>query len=65
MAIAKTTKIVLVIATVLIIAGIGAYIIKKRKKVKVEEPKVEPKKVEEILSDVFENLNFNIGNAEI
>ena len=42
MAIAKTTKIVLVIATVLIIAGIGAYIIKKRKKVKVEEPKVEP-----------------------
>lgn len=65
MAIAKTTKIVLVIATVLIIAGIGAYIIKKRKKVKVEEPKIEPKKVEEILSDVFENLNFNIGKAEI
>lgn len=65
MAIAKTTKIVLVISTVLIIAGIGAYIIKKRKKVKVEEPKIEPKKVEEILSDVFENLNFNIGKAEI
>lgn len=65
MSISKTTKIVLVIATVLIIAGIGAYIIKKRKKVKVQEPKIEPKKVEEILSDVFENLNFNIGKAEI
>lgn len=65
MAIAKSTKIVLVIATVLIIAGIGAYIIKKRKKVKVEEPKIEPKKVEEILADVFDNLNFNIGKAEI
>lgn len=65
MAIAKSTKIVLVLATVLIIAGIGAYIIKKRKKVKVEEPKIEPKKVEEILADVFDNLNFNIGKAEI
>lgn len=31
MSISKTTKIVLVIATVLIIAGIGAYIIKKEK----------------------------------
>lgn len=65
MGISKSTKIVLGIAFVLIIAGIGAYIIKKRKKVKVEEPKIEPKKVEEILSDVFENLNFNIGKADI
>ena len=59
MAISKTTKIVLVIGGILIIAGVGAYIYMNRPKPKKDEI------TEEVLADIFDNLNFAFGKADI
>jgi outer membrane protein OmpA-like peptidoglycan-associated protein len=59
MAISKTTKIVLVIGGILIIAGVGAYIYMNRPKPKKDES------TEEVLADIFDNLNFAFGKADI
>jgi outer membrane protein OmpA-like peptidoglycan-associated protein len=59
MAISKTTKIVLVIGGILIIAGVGAYIYMNRPKFKKDES------TEEVLADIFDNLNFAFGKADI
>jgi len=59
MALSKTTKIVLIVGGIIIIAGVGTYIYMNRPKPKKEE------NTEEVLSDVFDNLNFEFGKAEI
>ena len=61
MALSKTTKIVLIVGGIIIIAGVGAYIYMNR-------PKPIPKQEEdtdEVLADVFDNLNFEFGKADI
>ena len=61
MALSKTTKIVLVVGGIILIAGVGAYIYMNR-------PKPIPKQEEdtdEVLADVFDNLNFEFGKADI
>ena len=59
MALSKTTKIVLVVGGVLLIVGVGAYIYMNRPKPKKEE------NTQEVLADVFDNLNFEFGKADI
>jgi outer membrane protein OmpA-like peptidoglycan-associated protein len=60
MALNKTTKIVLVVGGILVIAGVGAYLyMNRRKPAKVEE------NTDEVLADVFDNLNFEFGKADI
>jgi outer membrane protein OmpA-like peptidoglycan-associated protein len=60
MALSKTTKIVLVVGGIILIAGVGAYIyMNRRKPQKVEE------NTDEVLADVFDNLNFEFGKADI
>jgi outer membrane protein OmpA-like peptidoglycan-associated protein len=60
MALSKTTKIVLIVSGIIIIAGVGAYIYMNRPK-----PKKEEDNTGEVLSDVFDNLTFEFGKAEI
>ena len=60
MALSKTTKIVLVVGGIILIAGVGAYIyMNRRKPQKVEE------NTDEVLADVFDNLNFEFGKSDI
>ena len=61
MALSKTTKVVLVVGIILIV-GVGAYIYMNRPK--PQKPK-KSENIDEVLSDVFDNLNFEIGKAEI
>lgn len=60
MALSETTKRLLIIGGIIVIAGVGAYIWIKRRK-----PKKQEEKTEEVLSDVFDNLNFEFGKADI
>jgi outer membrane protein OmpA-like peptidoglycan-associated protein len=57
MALGKKTKIALVVGAVLLVAGVGVYLYMNRPK-KQEE-------TDEVLADVFDNLNFEFGKAEI
>ena len=59
MALRRTTKIVLIVGGIIIIAGVGTYIYMNRPKPKKEES------TDEVLADVFDNLNFEFGKAEI
>jgi outer membrane protein OmpA-like peptidoglycan-associated protein len=60
MALSKTTKIVLVVGGIILVAGVGAYIyMNRRKPQKVED------NTDEVLADVFDNLNFEFGKADI
>ena len=59
MALSKTTKIVLIVGGVILVAGVGTYIYMNRRKPKKDE------NTEEVLSDVFDNLNFEFGKAVI
>jgi outer membrane protein OmpA-like peptidoglycan-associated protein len=60
MALSKTTKIVLVVGGIILVAGVGAYIyMNRRKPQKVED------NTDEVLEDVFDNLNFEFGKADI
>ena len=59
MALSRTTKIVLIVSGIIIIAGVGTYIYMNRPKPKKEED------TDEVLADVFDNLNFEFGKAEI
>ena len=56
----KTTKTVLVVGTILVLAGVGAYFY-FRKKPKPPTPQPEPN----ILQDAFDNLNFDFGKSTI
>jgi outer membrane protein OmpA-like peptidoglycan-associated protein len=60
MALSKTTKIVLVVGGILVIAGVGAYLYMNRRK-----PQKIADNTDEVLADVFDNLNFEFGKAEI
>jgi outer membrane protein OmpA-like peptidoglycan-associated protein len=60
MALTKTTKIVLIVGGIIIIAGVGAYIYMNRPKSKKEEDNTS-----EVLSDVFDNLTFEFGKSDI
>jgi outer membrane protein OmpA-like peptidoglycan-associated protein len=60
MALSKTTKIVLVVGTIIVIVSVGAYIYMNRPK-----PKKKNDNTDEVLADVFDNLNFEFGKAEI
>jgi outer membrane protein OmpA-like peptidoglycan-associated protein len=57
MALGKKTKIALVVGAVLLVAGVGVYLYMNRPK-KQEE-------TDEVLADIFDNLNFEFGKAEI
>lgn len=59
MALSRTTKIVFIVSGIIIIAGVGTYIYMNRPKPKKEE------NTDEVLADVFDNLNFEFGKAEI
>lgn len=59
MALSKTTKIVLIVGGIILIAGVGAYIYMNRPKPKKEE------NTDEVLADVFDNLNFEFGKSDI
>jgi len=59
MALSKRTKIVLIIGAIIIIAGVGTYIYMNRPKPKAEE------NTDEVLADVFDNLNFEFGKSDI
>jgi outer membrane protein OmpA-like peptidoglycan-associated protein len=59
MAMTKTTKTVLVVGTILVLAGVGAYFYFRRK------PKPQPQPQPNILQDAFDNLNFDFGKATI
>ena len=59
MAMTKTTKTVLVVGTILVLAGVGAYFYFRRK------PKPQPEPQPNILQDAFDNLNFDFGKATI
>ncbi len=60
MALSKTTKIVLVVGGIILIAGVGAYIYMNRPK-----PKKAEDNTDEVLGDVFDNLNFEFGKSDI
>jgi hypothetical protein len=60
MALSKTTKIVLVVGGIILIAGVGAYIYMNRPK-----PKKQEENTDEVLADVFDNLNFEFGKSDI
>lgn len=58
MAMTKTTKTVLIVGTILIIAGVGAYFYFRKKP--------EPVKIQEdVLQDAFDNLNFDFNKSTI
>lgn len=59
MALTKTTKIVLIVGGILIVAGVGTYLYMNRPKPKKND------NTDEVLADVFDNLNFEFGKAEI
>jgi outer membrane protein OmpA-like peptidoglycan-associated protein len=59
MALSKTTKIVLVVSGIALIIAVGTYIYMNRPKPKKEE------NTDEVLADVFDNLNFEFGKANI
>lgn len=59
MALSKTTKIVLVVTASVLILGVGTYLIMNRPKNKKDEI------TDEIVKDVFDNLNFEFGKADI
>ena len=60
MALSKTTKIVLVVGGIILIAGVGAYIYMNRPK-----PKKSQENTDEVLGDVFDNLNFEFAKSDI
>jgi len=62
MAMTKTTKIVLVVGTILVLAGVGAYFYFRKKPQKtIPTPIPEPN----VLQDAFDNLNFDFGKSTI
>jgi outer membrane protein OmpA-like peptidoglycan-associated protein len=61
MAINKTTKTIIIVGSLLIIAGVGAYLLMNRRKPKKQTDNEE----KDVLSDVFENLNFEFGKSDI
>lgn len=60
MAITKTTKTILIVGGILVLAGVGAYFLLRRKK-----PNPIADNTNDVLKDVFDNLNFEFGKAEI
>ena len=59
MALNKKTKRILIIGGIILIIGVGAYIYMNRPKPKKED------NTDEVLADVFDNLNFEFGKSEI
>ena len=59
MAFFKSKKTMWIIGGVLALAGVGAYIYYKSRKPKKEVEQT----TEEVLKDVFDNLNFEFGKA--
>ena len=57
MALGKKTKIALVVGAVLLVAGVGVYLYMNRPK--------KQEQADEVLADIFDNLNFEFGKAEI
>lgn len=68
MAMTKTTKTVLVVGTILILAGVGAYFYFRRKPktpLKAEPIIQPPTPAPTVLQDAFDNLNFDFGKSTI
>jgi outer membrane protein OmpA-like peptidoglycan-associated protein len=61
MALSKTTKRVLIVGGVILILGVGAYLLLNRRK----KPTQPMTNTDEVLSDVFDNLNFEFGKSDI
>jgi outer membrane protein OmpA-like peptidoglycan-associated protein len=59
MALNKKTKTILIVGGIILIIGVGAYIYMNRPKPKKED------NTDEVLADVFDNLNFEFGKSEI
>ena len=57
MALGKKTKIALVVGAVLLVAGVGVYLYMNRPK--------KQEQADEVLADIFDNLNFEFGKSEI
>lgn len=62
MAMTKTTKTVLVVGTILVLAGVGAYFYFRRKP---KPPTPTPTPPPNVLQDAFDNLNFDFGKSTI
>lgn len=58
----KTTKTVLIVGTILVLAGVGAYFYFRRKP---ETPIPTPTPEPNVLQDAFDNLNFDFGKSTI
>jgi OOP family OmpA-OmpF porin len=56
----KSTKIILIVGGVILL-GVGAYLLLKRRK----KPTPIVENTDNVLKDVFDNLNFEFGKAEI
>lgn len=63
MALTKTTKTILIVGTILVLAGVGAYFYFRRKPKPTPTPTPAP--VPNVLQDAFDNLNFDFGKATI
>ena len=59
----KTTITVLIVGTILVLAGVGAYFFFRRKP--KPQPQQQPQPQPNILQDAFDNLNFDFGKATI
>ena len=59
----NSKKTMWIIGSVLALAGVGAYIYYRTRKPKVKTPVEQTP--QEVLNDVFDNLNFEFGKAEI
>ena len=58
----KTTKTVVVVGTILVILGVGAYFYFRRK----PQPIIPPEPIkQDVLQDAFDNLNFDFNKSTI
>jgi len=66
MAMTKTTKAVVVVGTILVLIGVGAYFYLRRKpKEPLKIEPIVPVPVPTVLQDAFDNLNFDFNKSSI
>lgn len=64
MALTKKTKTVLIVGAIILVAGVGTYFWMRSRKPKGKKENKD-QNPQEVLSDVFDNLNFEFGKADI
>lgn len=66
MAMTKTTKTVVIVGTILVLIGVGAYFYLRRKpKEPLKIEPIVPVPVPTVLQDAFDNLNFDFNKSTI